>query len=295
MSPDLNTAGGAVTTDLFRAMSRRTALKAGGLGAVGTVLGGSLFSALQAETKQRRRHGIFREPDDVTPAAKIFAIAQDAEQLAVTLYSRGVENGLGLADDDLDYFKAAAIQEQIHQRFFARLTGVKVQKPNHFSFPAGPDTFTDLRTWIIAQQHLEGVFDTAFLAAVRELAHQGMPRAAQIMAQIATNEAEHRVLAREVASGAGFETLPDINPGGEGTVPTSPPDNWAYTPVFVEAVSDVVRLATRDGFMSPRPGNNFEYHPIDFDSPLYRDVFERLMFLEPFINLSDHLEPGFPT
>jgi hypothetical protein len=112
MSPDLNTAGGAVTTDLFRAMSRRTALKAGGLGAVGTVLGGSLFSALQAETKQRRRHGIFREPNDVTPAAKIFAIAQDAEQLAVTLYSRGVESGLGLADDDLDYFKAAAIQER---------------------------------------------------------------------------------------------------------------------------------------------------------------------------------------
>jgi hypothetical protein len=66
------------------------------------------------------------------------------------------------------------------------------------------------------------VFDTAFLAAVRELAHQGMPRASQIMAQIATNEAEHRVPAREVASGAGFTTLSDINPGASGTVPTSP-------------------------------------------------------------------------
>lgn len=289
MTRDLNTAGGAVTTDLLRAMSRRTALKAGALGALGTVVGGSLFSALQAETEHRRRHGAFQEPDEVTPARKIFTIAQDAEQLAVTLYSRGVENGLGLADDDLDYFKAAAIQEQIHQKFFARLTGVKVQKPNHFSFPAGPETFTDLRTWIIAQQHLEGVFDTAFLAAVRELAHQGMPRAAQIMAQIATNEAEHRVLAREVAAGEGFKTLPNINPGGHGTVPTSPPDNWAYTPVFVEAVPDVVELATRDGFMSPRPGNNFEYHEINFHNPLYADVFQRLMFLEPVINLhEDH-------
>ena len=59
----------------------------------------------------------------MTPAAKIFQVTQTAEQLAVTLYSRGVQNGLGLEDDDLDYFKAAAIHEQIHQRFFASLTG----------------------------------------------------------------------------------------------------------------------------------------------------------------------------
>jgi hypothetical protein len=39
MSPDLNTAGGAATTDLFRAMSRRTALKAGVLGAGGDSFG----------------------------------------------------------------------------------------------------------------------------------------------------------------------------------------------------------------------------------------------------------------
>lgn len=291
MTLDLDTAGGTHTTNLLRAMSRRSLLRAGALGAVGAVAGGSLFDALAAEAAPRARRRIFRQPDDVTPAARIFKIAQTAEQLAVTLYSHGVANGLGLEDDDLDYFKAAAIQEQIHQKFFARLTGVKVQRPNHFSFPAGAKTFRDLRLWIIAQQHLEGVFDTAFLAAVRELAHQGRPRAAQIMAQIATNEAEHRVLAREVASGAGIETLPNINPGGTGTVPTSPPDNWAFTPVFVEAVPDVVVLATRDGFLSPRPGNDFAYREINFQSPRYRDVFERLTFLKPFITLAEDHDP----
>jgi hypothetical protein len=49
----------------------------------------------------------------------------------------------------------------------------------------------------------------------------------------------------------------------------------------------VVELATRDGFMSPRPGNNFQYHEIDFHSSTYSDVFERLMFLEPFINVHE--------
>ena len=45
-------------------------------------------------------------------AGEIFQITQTAEQLAVTLYSHGVANGLGLEDDDLDYFKAAAIQSR---------------------------------------------------------------------------------------------------------------------------------------------------------------------------------------
>jgi hypothetical protein len=283
MTAQLNTAGAAVTSDLLRAMSRRSLLRRGLAGAGGLALAGGLFDALEAEIAQAS------QTNDVTPAKEIFTIAQTAEQLAVTLYRHGVENGFGLAEDDLDYFKAAAIQEQIHQKFFARLTGVRVQHPNRFSFPRGEDTFRDLRLWIIAQQHLEGVFDTAFLAAVKELARQRMPRAAQIMAQIATNEAEHRVLARAIASDQGIEFLPNINPGGKGRVPTDPPDNWAFTPVFVARVSDVVGLASRDGFMSPRPGNDFRYREIDFQSELFRDVFERITFRHPFAQRRMHM------
>jgi hypothetical protein len=283
MTAMLDTAGGAATSDLLAAMSRRSLLRRGLGGAGGLALaGGGLFEALEAEVAQAA-------PMGVTPAREIFTIAQTAEQLAVTLYSHGVEAGFGLAEDDLDYFKAAGIQEQIHQKFFARLTGVKVQKTTHFSFPAGANTFKDLRLFIIAQQHLEGVFDTAFLAAVKELARQRMPRAAQIMAQIATNEAEHRVLARVIAAERGIDTLPNINPGGSGRVPTDPPDNWAFTPVFVARVSDVVGLAKRDGFMNPRAGNDFVYRAIDFQSPLYHDVFERISFRQPFAQRRHHM------
>ena len=157
-----------------------------------------------------------------------------------------------------------------------------MQPAKHFSFPAGPSTFTDLRTFIIAEQHLEGVFDTAFLAAVRELAAQGRSRDAQIMAQIACNEAEHRVLARQIAADQGIAELPNINPGGSGTVPTSPPDNWGYTLVFFHSTPQVVNLVKADGFMSPRPGNDFTYAPINFRGEVYGDVFERITFRTPF-------------
>jgi hypothetical protein len=271
MTDRIDTPGNATSVELLGLMSRRSLLRSGAL-AGGLAVAGGMFG----EAVARAGSGA------VTPAGKIFQITQTAEQLAVTLYSRGVANGLGLEDDDLDYFKAAAIHEQIHQRFFATLTGVAVQPSTHFSFPAGSMTFSDLRTFVIAQQHLEGVFDTAFLAAVRELAAQGRPREAQIMAQIACNEAEHRVLARQIAAEAGFERLPNINPGGSGTVPTGPPDNWAYTPVFFHTTPQVVDLVKADGFMSPRPGNSFEYRPIDFHDSVYGDVFERITFRTPF-------------
>src|SRR4029077_2687418 len=100
MTDRLATAGSQTSAELLQVMSRRSLLRsgalAGGLAVAGTMLGES----------------VARGSTGVTPAAKIFQITQTAEQLAVTLYSHGVQNGLGLDDDDLDYFKAAAIHEQ---------------------------------------------------------------------------------------------------------------------------------------------------------------------------------------
>src|SRR5689334_23048543 len=99
MTDRVATAGSETSAELLQAMSRRSLLRsgalAGGLAVAGTMLGESIAKGATA--------------GGVTPAAKIFAITQTAEQLAVTLYSHGVQNGLGLDDDDLDYFKAAAI------------------------------------------------------------------------------------------------------------------------------------------------------------------------------------------
>ncbi|MDQ6643825.1 MAG: hypothetical protein M3Y76_05195, partial [Chloroflexota bacterium] len=50
----------------------------------------------------------------------ILSIARTAEQLAVTFYSNGLNNAdkLGITGDELDYLKAALVEEQIHQQFF---------------------------------------------------------------------------------------------------------------------------------------------------------------------------------
>ncbi len=297
MSEELDGAGTAATANLLAStLTRRSVLKAGAATG-GLVLASGLFKTMKAEAAQ----SILAEPDDVTPFLTIFTVAQSAEQLAITLYRHGVKNAdkLGLSPQELNYFKAAGIEEQIHHTFFASITGVAVQPgATHFSFPQGEATFENLELFITAQQQLEGVFDSAFLAAVRELSHLGAHRSAQIAAQIATVESEHRVLGVQVAQAHGIESLPnthdslpdtDSDPNDKAsTVPTDPPDILAFTPVFVEAVPDAVKLATAAGYLSPVPGNDFEYRPIRFDSPRYRDVAAKIQFTQPYIQLSDN-------
>ena len=297
------------TDELFGAVTRRSMLGRGATGglALGTA---GLLSGLVAEAASARglKKGPLPEPNELTRPVEIFRIATIAEQLAVTFYSNGVANAskLGLDDFDLKIIKAAGIEEQIHQKFFrsviALLTGRKAPRtvgPTTFGFPF-PNTFTDLRTFIATQQVLEGVFDSAFLAAIRELSRQGQHRAAQIAGQVAAIESEHRALGRGIAARHGIETLPNPLPGmfrltepdffrfpdnfEPGTVPTTPPDNWAFAPVFLESVGDAPGIVKKAGFLSPREGNSFNYDPINFNST-YREVFDKIFFREPLINL----------
>ena len=99
----------------------------------------------------------------------IFTVARTAEQLAVTFYSNGVANAavLGLTAVQKAQLQAALVEEQLHQLLFTAQGGDSLA--DTFSFPQGAKTFTDLQTFIATQQQLEGVFDSAFLAAVREL------------------------------------------------------------------------------------------------------------------------------
>lgn len=299
MPEEFDGAGTAATANLLAStLTRRSMLLKAGAASGGLVVAGGLFGALKAEAAQ----SILSEPKDVTPFLTIFTVAQSAEQLAITLYRNGVANAskLGLSAQELNYFKAAGIEEQIHQKFFAGITGVAVQPAaTHFSFPHGHDTFTDLALFITAQQQLEGVFDSAFLAAVRELSHLGAHRAAQIAAQIATVESEHRVLGVQVAQAHGIKALPnthdslptsDPNPLDKASmVPTDPPDILAFTPVFVDSVPDAVKLATAAGYLSPRPGNDFEYEAINLTDATYGPVAAKILFTQPYIQLDDSI------
>jgi len=193
-------------------------------------------------------------PSNAAKIKAIFTVARTAEQLAVTFYSNGVKNAaqLGFTPTQLGQIQAALVEEQLHQILFTAQGGDSLA--DTFSFPQGAKTFTDLQTFIATQQMLEGVFDSAFLAAVREFAEIGESRLAQIASQIASVESEHRTLGRAIA---GLE----------------PADNWTYAPVLVSFVADAPGVVKAAGFLSPVPGNTYTYAPVDTSTPgiLYKD------------------------
>lgn len=192
----------------------------------------------------------------VTPIPDILTIARTAERLAVTFYTNGLKwaDKLGIGEEDKMYLKAALVEEQIHE-FFFRDNGGKVLAST-FSFPNGEKTFEDLSTFIATQQQLEGVFDSAFLAAVKEFGLQGHPELSQVAAQIACIEAEHRALGRAI--------------GG-----LMPADNWAFTPVLIGKVGDAPALVAKAGYLSPTKDNSYTYEAVStsYTGVVYRTPF----------------------
>lgn len=248
--------------------SRRALLK-GAAAATGVAAGAGMLAALPASAMVRSNGGMSVQNAQASSMAAltssqattdsivtILTVARTAEQLAVTFYTNGINNAsqLGISGANLDYLKAALIEEQIHQQFFAANGGQSLATT--FSFPNGAKTFTDLNTFIATQQQLEGVFDSAFLAAIFEFAQLGRPDLAQIAGQIATVEAEHRALGRVIGS-------------------MSPADNWAFSPVLIATVGDAPALVTKAGYLSPTSGNSYTYQQVSTSdtSILYQKPF----------------------
>lgn len=263
--------------------SRRSMLK-GALGAGAAVAGAGLLSRLPA----RAADAAMAAPEDTF--ATIFTVARTAEQLAVTFYENGIRAAMSgqlkLTGVQLDNIKAAAIEEQIHQEFFTAAGGASLAAT--FSFPYGLGTFADLGLFIATQQLLEGVFDAAFIAAVYEFAQAGRPDLAQIAAEIAMVESEHRALGRNIAATAGI-TMPD------GTS-YNPADNWVFGLLTLESVGDAPAIVAAAGFLSPdaATGNSFTYQPIDYaNDPVYSGVNARITSRTPIT--SDKLDDGDDT
>jgi len=209
-----------------------------------TFLAGSAVAGLTLAGVPLLEAPLVSAAGDPAKIKAIFTVARTAEQLAVTFYSNGLANAdaLGLGPEAQGQIQAALVEEQIHQQFFTAQGGDSLA--DTFSFPNGAKTFSDLGTFIATQQQLEGVFDSAFLAAIREFAEMGEPRLAQIAGQIACIESEHRALGRDI--------------GG-----LDPADNWVYAPVLVSFVADAPKLVKDAGYLSPVAGNTYKYVPVD--------------------------------
>jgi len=245
------------TSKLFDSLSgprgRRSLLKgalAGAVGATGLAVGASLLvpkNVVHAEA-------IGGSNCEVDSIKTIFSVAATAERLAVTFYTNGVKHArqLGLNWASLAVFEAALVEEQIHELFFVANGGTPLAST--FSFPHGDNTFEDLGLFIETQQQLEGVFDSAFLAAIHEFAAMGQPVLARIAGQIATIESEHRALGRFIG----------------GLVPA---DNWAFTPVLIPSVGAAPAIVKAAGYLSPRHGNSYTYEQVSTadDGVIYRE------------------------
>jgi len=235
--PNPTEATNTLLASFTRGWTRRTLLRGAAIAAGTTLASTSLLQALPAEAAT--------SPDFTKTA---LSIAATAEQLAITFYSQGIlhHRDLQVYAGDLDYLKAAVVEEQIHHNFFVSQGGVPIT--NVFSFPHGDETFENRELFFETQQQLEGVFDSAFLAVIREFADLRLSRLAQIMGQVACVEAEHRVLGRVIL--------------GE-----TPPDNFGYEPVLIHSILDAPKAVTDAGYLSPRAGNSYTYQAVDTSFP----------------------------
>lgn len=253
-TPEVQKTNATMMQSLSKLHGRRNLLKGAVFGTVGTAVAGlGAFygaSALQNSpvVKAQNQQNTTAQEEAAEAIASILTVARTAEQLAVTFYSTGVEHAseLGLADQNLEYIKAALVEEQIHQQFFTANGGESLT--DTFSFPHGEKTFTDLATFIETQQQLEGAFDSAFLAAIKEFALLGRADLAQIAAQVACIEAEHRVLGRAI-------------------IGSQPANNWAFTPVLVAKVADAPGVLEQAGYLNPTADNTYKYVEVSTEYP----------------------------
>lgn len=237
--PDSDTSSNSIMKNAITTLNtRRNLLKglmAGAAGAGGLAAAGANVFASAPEPLRR---------NCITPIRDIFSVARTAERLAVTFYSHAISNAatLGLASDDLEYLRAAVIEEQIHEYFLRDNGGVALTST--FSFPHGANTFTQFAAFESTLQQLESIFESAYLAAVKEFAYQGRPDLSQIAAQIACIEAEHRALGRSINSAA------------------QPANNQAFTPVLIAKVGDGPAALKHAGYLTPVSGNSYHYHQV---------------------------------
>jgi hypothetical protein len=182
----------------------------------------------------------------VTPQGKMNAIqnilniAITAEMLGITFYKHALAHAgnFDLSTRALLDLKAALKEEQLHQQFLAQHGARPLTRK--FSFPSGKKTFVQFDAFIKTQQLLETTFVAAYLAATKEFAQLGRPDLAQIAAQIAAIEAEHRAVGRAI--------------GG-----MAPANNRAFSQVLIKQVADAPKALQHAGFPNPVNNNAFMY------------------------------------
>lgn len=240
-APDEALAATTALLDSFaRHHSRRRLLQGAIAGAAATALtGATALNALAVHAEAASEGGNLTE---------FFNILATGETLFVTFYHQAVihQEALGLAGAELNAIEAIQTEEELHRRFALEQGGTAAT--THFSFPYGPATFESRELFLKTQKIAEELTNEALLAWINDMASMGQVRLAQIGGQLMQVEGGHRVVGR-VLQGA------------------EPWDDWAFGPVTLEHFSQVPAAVTEAGFLSPRPGNDFEFQPVPAEFP----------------------------
>ncbi len=234
-------ASAALRNSLAAPRSRRGLLRGAIAGTAAAALASStMLGALAAQA----------EGTTSSDLTEFFNILATGEALFVTFYNQAVihHEQLGFHGAALNALEAIRAEEEIHREFALANGGMPAT--THFSFPYGPQTFQSRKLFLKTQQLAEELTNGALLAWIKDMASMGQVRFAQIGGQLMQVEGGHRVVGR-VLLGA------------------EPWDNWAFGPVTVKHFTDVPAVVTAAGFLSPRPGNDFEFHPV---SPVFPGV-----------------------
>lgn len=170
--------------------SRRSFLKKGTVALGGVTLGATgLFGMSPAFAQD------VAASDDVQT---ILNVASTAELFATTHYLAAINavisGDLAIEEDDLAYLKAAFLAEQDHLELLLSLGAEPVV--SEFYVPDG--LFTDVAAFTATTEVAETTFVSAYLAATRIFCDAGETGFAVTTAQIATVEAEHRLLVRDI-------------------------------------------------------------------------------------------------
>lgn len=233
--------------------SRRSMLRGALLGAAGVTgvaaAGGALTFLPRGVSAAHAAAAIKASSNCTDSVQTILNVAATAEQLAVTFYSNGIKDAqkLGIKGVNLNYLTNAVVEEQLHENLLLASGGVSLTST--FSFPHGEDTFDYLDKFVHTLDQLETAFESAYIAAIKELADQNQSALAELAGQIVTIEAEHRVIGRSI--------LPSIKF----------PNNRAFTPVLVKSVGDAVNVLSAEGYLSPKGSNSFTYKAVSTNDP----------------------------
>ncbi len=236
----------APTTDpkmsFARQVSRRWVLRGAIAGSTGAVLAGA--GVLGAEASPANA-GV-----SASTLTEFFSILATGEALFVTFYSQAIAHHirLGLFGSALTALSAILAEEQLHLNFALSQGGTLAT--THFSMPDGQVTFNSRAAFLQTQQLAEELTNGALLAWIKDTSSMGLTRLAELGGQLMQVEGGHRVVGRVILG-------------------ADPWDNWAFGPIALNHFTDVPAAVTAAGFLSPKHGNDFEFHPV---SPIFPGV-----------------------